>query len=138
MRELACLFLTTTLLIADPRLGEKIYLGAVPLSARIAGSSDELSPAAAKCVNCHGSDARGVTEGELRGSDIRTQVLQTAARRRGGPPSRYDRLTFCAALRSGHDPAGVVLARGMPRYRIPTIACTALWNYLEALQSKEQ
>ena len=50
--------------------------------------------------------------------------------RRGGPPSRFDERSFCRLLRTGEDPAGVILPRAMPRYEIDDADCLRLWRYL--------
>jgi hypothetical protein len=120
------------------RAGCDLYLGRVPLRARLAGASEDLARNAARCANCHGEDGRGVPEGGLGPSDIRPRTLRQAASRRGGPESRYDRNSFCTALREGSDPAGVVLARGMPRYRMSLRECGAIWAYLEGLESARE
>ncbi len=121
-------------LCAGVRQGERMYTTGAGLYATLAGSQDRLTDDAARCINCHGKDGQGLAEAGLRGSDIRPKTLGARVRRRGGPPSRYDAAGFCAALRTGIDPAGVVLGRGMPRYQIPASGCRSLWDYLLELQ----
>ena len=53
-------------------------------------------------------------------------------RRRGGPPSRYDAAGLCTLLRSGVDPAHVIILRTMPRYDINDADCQSLWLHLTA------
>jgi hypothetical protein len=50
--------------------------------------------------------------------------------RRGGPPSAFDRDTFCRLLRTGVDPAWVVVDVSMPRYALSDEQCHALWTHL--------
>ena len=120
---------------AEPRAsrGELLYRGRIVLKARMANSVDDLAPVATRCSNCHGPDARGVAEAGVNGSSIRGASLTRSQSRRGGPASAYTAATFRDALRSGHDPAGVLLARAMPRYAIPDSDCAALWEYLLSL-----
>ena len=132
-------FALTTLTVAaqpPPERGELLFYGRVPLTAKLAGSEDNLSPAATRCSNCHGSDARGTAEGDVKGSDIRGPALTLRQSRRGGPPSSYNLETFRLALRAGHDPAHVVLARAMPRYTISAADSAAIWTYLLSLGSQ--
>lgn len=108
--------------------GSALWRGERPLVARIAGHTSPLPPQAARCINCHG-------QAEATRSDAPIPVLtashlRQATARRGGPSSRYDAATFCQVLRSGVDPAAVLLPRAMPRYEIGEADCTALWQYL--------
>jgi hypothetical protein len=50
--------------------------------------------------------------------------------RRGGPPSRFDAAAFCRLLRTGEDPAGVLLPKAMPRYELDDAQCGQLWRFL--------
>ena len=54
--------------------------------------------------------------------------------RRNGPPSRFDEASFCRLLRTGVDPADIVVPRAMPRYAIDDTDCRALWAYLSRLE----
>lgn len=117
--------------------GELLYKGKLPLVARLAASEDDLAPAAARCVNCHGPDGRGVTEAEVKSTGIGGVALTRPVSRRGGPPSAYTLSSFRTALRQGHDPAHVVLARAMPRYDISDADSEALWAYLLTLVTKD-
>ena len=123
-----------TLKAGETTLGESIYRGGKSIKARMAGSEDNLAPAATRCANCHGANGRGVAEAGVSGADIRGATLKNREPRRGGPPAAYTLESFRAALRSGHDPAGVVLARAMPRYEISGSDSAALWGFLLTLQ----
>ena len=57
-------------------------------------------------------------------------TLTDAVRRRSGPPSRYDAGSLCTMLRTGVDPAHVIILRTMPRYDITDADCRALWLHL--------
>jgi hypothetical protein len=70
------------------------------------------------------------------GPQLTSEYLTERARRRGGPPSSYDLPTFCAVLRTGIDPAHVVIRRVMPRYDIASADCTAIWTYLTATRTQ--
>lgn len=119
-------------------VGEKLYSGEIELHATLGTGRDEISADAAKCVNCHGKDGKGIAESGIRGSDIRRSVLTKVTGRRGGPPVPYSEATFCDALRLGHDAAGVVLSRAMPRYRVSSAECRALWNYLDEVERRRR
>lgn len=108
----------------DP-VGEWLYEGRQPLPARVAG--EPIAAHAAACKACHESAGR---EGGIAVPPLNRRTLQEKAPRRGGPPSSYTAGTFCEALRTGADPAGVVLAEQMPRYTVSSAACQALWTYL--------
>lgn len=57
-------------------------------------------------------------------------ALLTLAPRRGGPPSAYDRDSFCRVVSSSVDNTGVLLSKAMPQYRLSDPECSALWSYL--------
>lgn len=104
------------------REGAALFEGRLPLAAQVVGHDERLPTEAARCVNCHGGtgfaprlDARSLTEPRAR---------------RGGPPSRYDAASLCRLLRTGVDPAWVMVPRAMPRYDITERECEALWLHL--------
>lgn len=119
---------------ADPAvaLGRRLYLGEVALAGTIQGHAQPLPPLAARCSNCH---SRGSAETAASGAVsfapllTRERLLGSIARR-GGPPSRYDAALFCRLLRSGIDPAVMLIPRQMPRYQVDDAQCNALWAYL--------
>lgn len=113
--------------------GAALWRGALPLEGRIAGHAQALPVAASRCINCHGADAVPSVAGQAGGGVppvLTAHHLRTPQPRRGGPPSRYDAAAFCALLRSGVDPAKVLLPRQMPRYAIDDADCRALWTHL--------
>lgn len=107
---------------SELRAGEAIFVGERALAARLGGDVTPLPPAATRCANCH-RDARF-------GPVLDAASLAESRARRGGPPSRYDAASLCRLLRTGVDPADVVITRAMPRYAISDADCAALWHYL--------
>ncbi len=114
--------------------GRQLFDGELALPARIAGQDFALPAQASRCVNCHGparGDATPQAAGAQRiGPALTAGTLTDAVRRRGGPPSRYDSGSLCTLLRSGVDPAHVIIVRTMPRYEITDVDCRSLWLHL--------
>ena len=108
--------------------GEAIYQRAQGVVARVNGET--VMAGAARCANCHGDHGEGRREGALAASPLHRSALGESHSRRGGPPSRYSRETFCHSLRRGIDPAGVVLDAAMPRYDLSDQACGSLWDFV--------
>lgn len=116
--------------VAGPLSGEHLYYGGQPLPARI--GRDAIDAKAARCASCHGAARTGAKEGVTVVSPLRSADLTDARPRRGGPASAYTAESFCNALRTGVDPAGIMLSQVMPRYEVSVSACTVLWEYLAA------
>ena len=110
--------------------GETIYERAQGVKANVNGEG--IAVRAARCINCHGSLGEGRREGALVAAPLNRSALGESHARRGGPPSRYSRETFCHSLRTGIDPAGVVLDAAMPRYDLSDQSCGSLWDFLMA------
>ncbi len=131
---LALLALATTALADSATRGRQLFEGEFALPARIAGQDFALPAQASRCVNCHGparGDAASSAAGAQRiGPALTAATLTDTLRRRGGPPSRYDAASLCALLRSGVDPAYVIILRTMPRYEITDADCRSLWLHL--------
>jgi hypothetical protein len=110
-------------------LGCAIFNGKHPLVAHLRDDNRALPSSTTRCVNCHAAapDAPGTA---AFAPPLTHDSLLGATRRRGGPISHYDAAAFCRALESGVDPAGVMLRKAMPRYRISDADCTALWNFV--------
>jgi hypothetical protein len=117
----ACALAVAGSAAADSR-GRAIYLGQEALPARIVGQDFVLPPQASRCVNCHAA-AGGAPA-------LTAATLTRPVARRGGPPSRYDAVALCTLLRSGIDPAHVMIQRTMPRYVVDEADCRALWRHL--------
>jgi hypothetical protein len=143
-RSLLLLVLTTTALAdsdASAVRGRQLFHGDIALPARIIGQDFALPSAASRCVNCHGpasggSSAASPANAQRIGPPLNAAALTDAVRRRGGPPSRYDAGSLCTLLRSGVDPAHVVILRTMPRYDISDADCRALWLHLTDLPTR--
>jgi hypothetical protein len=80
-----------------------------------------------RCVNCHAGVFPAAGNGSAPHLD--KALLLTARQRRGGPPSAYDAGSFCKLLRTGVDPAFILIAREMPVYMIEDSQCNSLWRY---------
>jgi hypothetical protein len=107
-------------------LGCSIFSGQHAIPAHLRDDDRPLPAWTTRCINCHtrtepaAAFAPSLTPGYLLG----------ATSRRGGPPSRYNAVAFCRALKDGVDPAGVVLRKSMPHYQISDIECAALWRFV--------
>ena len=125
---------------AELERGQRLFSGAEPLRGTISGHPSALPPFASRCVNCHapGSSTPGAKPTSASAPPTNTTFaplltpayLTGAIARRGGPPSRYDEAAFCRTLRTGIDPAYVIVSRSMPRYELPDADCHALWRQL--------
>ena len=117
--------------------GLQLYAGAAPLQGTITGHAAPLPPGAARCINCHALGTAGPALAASAPSSFgplltRARLTQRTARR-GGPPSAYDETSFCRLLRTGIDPAWVLIPRDMPRYELADADCRGLWLYLNSL-----
>jgi mono/diheme cytochrome c family protein len=123
---------------ASAARGRQLFVGEAPLAARIVGQDFALAPEAGRCINCHGATAgpagpRASAAGspaDLAAPVLSAATLTATVRRRGGPPSRYDAAALCTLLRTGVDPAHVMILRTMPRYEINDADCRSLWLHL--------
>jgi mono/diheme cytochrome c family protein len=131
---LALLVLATMAWADSAARGRQLFDGEVALPARIAGQDFALPAQPSRCINCHGparGDAASQAAGAQRiGPTLTAGTLTDAVRRRGGPPSRYEAASLCALLRTGVDPAHVIILRTMPRYEIADADCRSLWLHL--------
>ena len=118
---------------ADSReAGRRLFEGQTPLAAQISGQGLALPPQASRCTNCHAeaTDARASEPNRAFAPVLSPDGLRRSQPRRGGPPSRYDVASMCRVLRTGIDPASVIVDRNMPRYELTDADCNALWVYL--------
>jgi hypothetical protein len=112
--------------------GDELFRGQEPLTGRIRGHDDDLPSEVVRCVNCHGAaPANASTQrlSRLAPPRLDSALLLEFHQRRGGPPSRYDPPAFCKLLRTGVDPAHILIAREMPAYDIDDAQCASLWAY---------
>jgi hypothetical protein len=111
------------------RRGDALFHGQETLTGRIRGHDETLPAEAVRCANCH----EGAKSGRLSRAaapHLDRALLLEARQRRGGPPSHYNQTAFCKLLRTGVDPAAIVIAREMPVYQVDEAQCADLWNYL--------
>lgn len=120
-------------------IGRQIFEGQTALIARISGHDNPLPVHASRCVNCHEIQASAAPQppasAALAGSlkvALSATSLSVKRPRRGGPPSRFDEISLCRLLRTGLDPASVLIPQTMPRYDVDAVQCKALWAYLRA------
>lgn len=115
----------------DASLGQRLFLGTVPLQASLRGDAAILPVAASRCINCHSTPAlRPVDDRDRVPGPGTASALLASASRRGGPVFAYDATSLCTTLRTGVDPQQIWLARAMPQFRLTPRQCAALWAYL--------
>jgi hypothetical protein len=114
---------------SDGKRGEAMFLGKEPLVGAIRGHRSNLPPEVVRCRNCHN---RGEQKASPQASapPIGRSLLLNLQRRRGGPPSSYDAASFCKLLRTGVDPAYILISRVMPVYVVDDAQCESLWEFL--------
>lgn len=104
------------------------------VGATLRGDDRALPAEAVRCSNCHdGAGHRRVSPAGVAseaGPALTLKQLATPRSRRGGPPSRFEARTFCRLLRTGIDPADIVVRRTMPLYNVSGPDCAALWALL--------
>ena len=119
--------------------GNRLFHGEVAMPARIVGHTMVLPATVSRCMNCHetrssavSAAASAVAGGQAGryGPALDQNTLTQLLARRGGPPSRYDAAALCTLLRTGIDPAQVMIPQTMPRYGVDGADCDALWGYL--------
>ena len=110
--------------------GRQLFNGELPLDGRISGHETSLPTLASRCSNCHSPVPAGSSSTQAFGITLTREQLVDPIARRGGPPSRFDEASLCKLLRTGIDPASVIVPSAMPRYRIEDADCHALWEHL--------
>jgi hypothetical protein len=139
---MAMVMVTTTALAQaqSATRGRQLFDGEATIPARIVGQDFELPGQASRCVNCHGPltarAAASAAAAQPVAPALTAATLTEPLRRRGGPPSRYDAASLCTLLRSGVDPAHVIILRTMPRYEISDADCQSLWLHLTATPAR--
>src|SRR5207237_9972318 len=89
--------------------GRHIFFGETPLRAIILGQSRPLPPERAACANCHAAGSRPASDGSFAPLLDRSAMIEPR-RRRNGPPSSFSAASFCRLLRTGVDPAYIVIS----------------------------
>jgi hypothetical protein len=120
--------------LARPAAGEEtasrglsLFRGELPLAGRLYTQSEDMPDAVTRCANCH---ALGTAQPVANSTAPRLDAtyLVVARTRRGVPRIAYDAAAFCALLRTGIDPAHVLISVEMPRYALGDTDCKALWQ----------
>ena len=125
---------------SDAQRGRQLFTGEKALFARMAGHETGLPALASRCVNCHAVEPiRGAAvSAPASGADqpfggvLSPDRLRELRSRRGAPPSQFNRDSLCRLLRTGVDPAQVIISSSMPRYEVSDADCFSLWAYLSA------
>lgn len=131
--SLSCLLRTEAARASAPAPGSAVtgrgmFFGDGPLQGAIVGHPEALPPRLAACANCH-TRAAGV-EAASFGPRLDGPRMTEMRGRRGGPPSAFTPTSFCRMLRTGVDPASILITRQMPRYTLDDNQCLGLWRYL--------
>ena len=126
----AAILLATSAFAADGQSrGARIFSGTEPLTGRLEGHAETMPASATACANCHAG-------AQPAGPALSAGTLLRPVARRGGPATVYTLDSFCLALRTGIDPAFVVIRRAMPRFELDDEQCASLWEFLTAAGRK--
>ncbi len=128
-------------LSAEEQRGQEIYLRGTSLAqqeiaARLENTGAELPASARACVNCHGRDGAGKSEGGIITSNITWENLTkpygvTHPDGRKHPP--YTERLLKRAITMGFDPAGNKLHVAMPRYQLSQADLACLIAYIKTI-----
>jgi hypothetical protein len=111
------------------RRGDALYHGKISITGKIRGHDESLPAEVVQCANCHES-VNNSRFSRVSAPHLDRSLLLDARQRRGGPPSRYDQAAFCKLLKTGVDPAYILVAREMPIYELDENQCADLWSFL--------
>ena len=114
---------------ASAAAGRRMFSGGASLQGAIVGHPEALPPRLVACANCHQGGAAGLAAASF-GPRLDGTRLTEMRGRRGGPPSAFSPASFCRMLRTGVDPAFILITRQMPRYTLDDNQCLGLWHYL--------
>jgi hypothetical protein len=117
---------------ASAARGRALFTGKQPLAGRVRDHRSQLPAAVVVCQSCHNGQPVPGSPAAAAAPRVDRALLLQALPRRGGPPSAYDRPAFCKLLRTGVDPAYVLVAREMPVFEIDDAQCESLWLYVTA------
>jgi hypothetical protein len=110
--------------------GRALFFGETPLRGVILGHELPLPPETVVCANCHLEDRQPISGVSNSAPRLNRARMTEFRRRRGGPPSQFTPATFCRLLRTGVDPAYILITHQMPRYTLEDAQCIDLWQYL--------
>jgi hypothetical protein len=111
--------------------GEDLFYGRANLNGQLYLHNRPFGAALVRCANCHQLQDEVPKENARFGPALGAQFLSVPNSQRGGPARAYDLPGFCAMLRNGIDPSGILIRTDMPRYTLDTEACSALWFFLQ-------
>lgn len=122
--------------------GEQIFREGVsprgtPLVATV-GTGDAVPAALLPCVNCHGPDGRGRSEGGVRPADISPAALLRPLRDERRQRPAYDASRLRRAITLGLDAGGQPLDSAMPRYALSLADADDLLAYLARLDQRRE
>jgi hypothetical protein len=116
--------------------GRSIFHGEIMVPGSLQGHDTPLPSMATRCSNCHEASNAAPNAGPATASSyaapLNRQLLTLPKSRRGGPPTLYNAALMCTLLRTGIDPAHIIVPTIMPRYEISDLQCADLWSYLES------
>ena len=119
--------------VPAPERGKRIFHGLDAVPATVQQHGTLLPAHVSRCINCHSAyTPSGAWPGNAQ--YLSATTLSSKISRRGGPAYRYDQPTFCATIRTGVDPAAIMLEAKMPRYRMSDAQCADLWFYLSGIR----
>lgn len=122
--------------------GEQIYReGVSPRGTAITanvGSGDAVPAALLPCMNCHGADGRGRSEGGVRPADISPATLARPLQDERRQRPAYDAIKLRRAITLGIDAAGQPLDAAMPRYGLSLADAEDLQAYLARLDQRRE
>lgn len=132
-------------LTPQERRGKQVYLqGEGPSGRRITAivgeGSVEVPGGTLPCANCHGFDGRGKPEAGVVPSDVTWQALTKSygtTHASGRKHPAYTAHSLARAITEGVDPAGHLLALGMPRYRMSDGDLADLLSFMRRLGSDQ-
>jgi hypothetical protein len=107
----------------------RMFFDGASLQGAIVGHPEALPPRLVACANCHQGGGAGLAAASF-GPRLDGARLTEMRARRGGPPSAFSPASFCRTLRTGVDPASILITRQMPRYTLDDNQCLGLWHYL--------
>ena len=103
------------------------------------GNNSAVIPATLlPCANCHGTDARGKSEGGVKPADITPAALARSATVGSRSRTAYTPSLLKRAITMGLDSAGYPLDNAMPHFRLTQQDASDLLAYLDIVGSASQ